>query len=184
MFISNGFAHDANKAFFKIQQKDDVVEVQAEFPWSIRNAVLDAFPELENSNSQNDFDTAFFKYINDNFSISKGEGLLSLVSVKEVNSQGHSHQNTVVFLLAGNNFDAITNTVMFNIFSNQKNYHEVDINKQHLEFITTTKKTSFKINLNVPSKSSIGKDTIGILLVLIFSILITFLFFKYRRKLI
>lgn len=41
--ISNGFAHDANKAFFKIQQKGNVIEVQAEFPWSIRNAILETF---------------------------------------------------------------------------------------------------------------------------------------------
>ncbi len=43
LYSTCGFAHDANKAFFKIQQKGNVIEVQAEFPWSIRNAILETF---------------------------------------------------------------------------------------------------------------------------------------------
>ncbi len=110
--------------------------------------------------------------------------LLSLVSVKEVVEQGHSHQNNFVFVFAGNNFDTITNTVMFNIYDNQKNYHEVEINIEPVEFVTTTEKTSFKINSSVDAESSIGNDTIVILLALFFSILMTLLFFKNRKKLI
>ncbi len=184
LFITNGFAHDANKSFFKIQQKVDFVEVQSEFPWSIRNAVLEAFPELENSNNQKDFDTAFFKYIDANFSIRNGKALLSLVSLKAVDSHGHSHQNNFVFVFAGNNFDTVTNTIMFNIYDNQENYHEVEIDKQHMEFVTITENMSFKINLDSDSKSSIGKDTIVILLALVFSVLMSLLFFKNKKKMI
>jgi len=184
LFITNGFAHDANKSFFKIQQKVDFVEVQAEFPWSLRNAVLEAFPELENSNNQKDFDTAFFKYIDANFSIRNGKALLSLVSVKAVDSPGHSHQNNFVFVFAGNNFDTVTNTIMFNIYENQENYHEVEVNNQHEEFVTTPKSTSFRLNFDSDSESSIGNDTIVILLTLVFSLLMSLLFFKNRKKMI
>uniref|UniRef100_UPI0025FFF722 hypothetical protein n=1 Tax=Winogradskyella sp. TaxID=1883156 RepID=UPI0025FFF722 len=67
LFVTNGFAHDANKSFFKIRQNGEFVEIEAEFPWSIRNAMLDIFPELESSKNQKDFENTFFKYINDNF---------------------------------------------------------------------------------------------------------------------
>ena len=184
LFITSGFAHDANKSFFKIEQKNNVVEVQAEFPWSIRNAVMEAFPELESSNNKKDFETAFFNYIDANFSIRNSNVLLSLVSVKEVDIQSHSHQNNFVFVFAGNNFDTVTNTVMFNIYDNQKNFHDVEINKEYEEFVTTSENTSFKINLESDSESSIGNDTIVIALALVFSILMTLLFFKTKKKLV
>lgn len=60
IFMTNVFVHDANTSFLKMQQKGGVVEVQAQFPWSIRNAVLEAFPELKKSKNKNDFEAAFF----------------------------------------------------------------------------------------------------------------------------
>ena len=175
--ITNGFAHDANKAFFKIQQKDSVVEVQAEFPWSVRNAVLNAFPELENSNLQSDFDDAFFKYITTNLKISNGEEFLPLVSVKAVKFEGHSHQNNFVIVYAGNNFNTITNTLMFNIYNNQKNYHNVLIENKAIEYQTTLKTTSFNITDTTKQNTN---TTIYLSLVIVFGLL--FLGYKFIKK--
>lgn len=182
LFVFNGFAHDANKSFFKIYQNGDFVEVEAEFPWSIRNAVLKEFPGLENSNNQKDFDAAFFDYISSNFSISSGNNFLSLLSIKAIAKDGHSHQNNFRFVFIGNNFDTVTNTIMFNIYENQENYHEVELNNQHEEFLTTPKNTLFKIHLDSDSESSKGNNTIVILFALVFIVLMSLLFFENRKK--
>ncbi|OUS01942.1 hypothetical protein A9Q86_04635 [Flavobacteriales bacterium 33_180_T64] len=145
-FINFGYAHDADKAFFVIEQKDNVVVVKAEFPWSIRTAVLRAFPELENSKEQHEFDTAFFSYIKDNFKISNASKALSLVSVREGVSKGHSHQNNYVLTFEGKYFDTVTNTIMCNLKKPQSNYHKLQFEGQHLEYMTTNKVTRFIIN--------------------------------------
>ena len=100
-FSGVGFAHDANKAFFNIQQKDNLVEVRAEFPWSIRNALLEAYPELEHSKSKADFDTAFFDYVKTNFELRNEDSILKLIAVEEVTHNEHAHANAFIFLFEG-----------------------------------------------------------------------------------
>ncbi len=36
--ITVGYTHEIDKAFFKLIQKDSTVEIEAEFPWSLRNS--------------------------------------------------------------------------------------------------------------------------------------------------
>lgn len=180
LFISNGFAHDANKAFFKIQQKDNIVEVQAEFPWSVRNAILEAFPELENSKSQEDFNYAFFKYLSTNLEIKNGDSILELLSINEATHEGHSHQNNFIIQYKGNAFDFITNTMMFNVYDNQKNYHDIIVGTEHLKFIASQDSSSFEVR----STSSMSfKDIAQIgLLVLGFSVLALLLWYRAKNK--
>jgi len=180
LFISNGFAHDANKAFFKIQQKDNIVEVQAEFPWSLRNAILEAFPELENSKSQEDFNNAFFKYLSTNLEIKNGDSILELLSINEATHEGHSHQNNFIIQYKGNAFDFITNTMMFNVYDNQKNYHDIIVGTEHLKFIASQDSSSFEVR----STSSMSfKDIAQIgLLVLGFSVLALLLWYRAKNK--
>ncbi|WP_296386289.1 hypothetical protein, partial [Winogradskyella sp.] len=104
------------------------------------------------------------------------------VSVKEVTSQGHSHQNNFMFVFAGNINATITNTLMFNIYDNQKNYHEVEINNKELEFLTTSEKTSFKIDLGSDSKFSMGNIVLVVLLCFVFISLMTLWFYKMKEK--
>ena len=180
LFVSSGFAHDANKAFFKIQQKDNVVEVQAEFPWSVRNAILEAYPELANSKSQEDFNNAFFKYVSTNLEIRNGDFILELISIKEAAHEGHSHQNNFIFQYKGNAFDFITNTMMFNVYDNQKNYHDILMESEHLENITSIDSPSFEVRST--SKMSFKNITQIGLLVLGFSVLALLLWYRVKIK--
>jgi hypothetical protein len=136
-FSGVGFAHDANKAFFNIQQKDNLVEVRAEFPWSIRNALLETYPELEHSKSKADFDTAFFDYVKTNFELRNDDSILKLIAVEEVTHNEHAHANAFIFLFEGNAFDTVKNAVMFNVYKDQENYHDILVSKEHLKFITS-----------------------------------------------
>ena len=46
------FAHEPNEAFFEITQKGNTTEVIAEFPWTLRNALIEFYPSLETANSK------------------------------------------------------------------------------------------------------------------------------------
>lgn len=179
-FINYGFAHDTNKCFFKIIQESGVIKVEAEFPWTMRNAVLEEFPELTNSKSQEDFDTALFNYIKSNF-IVKNEGEnLELISVNNAPNNGHSHQNNFVFVFDGNQFNSISNTIMFNINTKQTNYHEILINNEIFEYITLSKTMSFNVDL-VSRRDNNFYLKIGIITIVL-SILIGLTFLKFNRK--
>ena len=179
-FSSLGFAHDANKAFFNIQQKDNLVEVKSEFPWSIRNALLEAYPELEDSKSKADFDTAFFDYVKTNFELRNGNSILKLIAVDEATHNEHSHANAFVFLFEGDAFDAIKNTLMFNIYKDQENYHDVLIKGEHLKFITSPE-ASIAVVQSISERSRGNGIKIG-LIVVAFSVLGA-LFWHQRKNL-
>ncbi|MFK7832532.1 MAG: DUF6702 family protein [Winogradskyella sp.] len=182
MFLSvcYGFAHDANKAFFTIQQKEDYVEVQAEFPWSIRNAVLEAYPELENSKDKAEFEAAFYQYVNANFRIAHGDSSLELISVKEEFYEGHSHQNNFSFQFKGGTFDRVSNTLMFNSYDNQKNYNDVILKSESLEFITTPDKASFIVK--VSSNNDLEYKKTIIFGAIAFSVFILLIWFRNKKS--
>lgn len=115
--------------------------------------------------------------------MSHNDDQLALVSVDEVKTQGHSHQNNFVFVFAGHNFDKVVNTIMFNIYDKQENYHEVIINKEYQEFVTTNENNSFKIKGKNDLESHHGNDTIVLFMVVVFSLIVTFIFVKMERKL-
>ncbi len=115
--------------------------------------------------------------------MSHNDDQLALVSVEEAKIQGHSHQNNFVFVFAGPNFDKVVNTIMFNIYDKQKNYHEVIINKGYQEFLTTNENNSFKMNGKNDLESRYVNDTTVLFMVVIFSLIMTLIFVKMGRKL-
>ena len=174
-----GFAHDANKAFFKIQQKENIVEVQAEFPWSIRNAVVEAYPRLESSKNQEDFDAAFFEYVKSNFQLRQNNSVLELISIEYDTQQGHSHQSNFVFVFEGNQVDSIKNTMMFNTYVNQENYHDILLDTGHIKFITSKDSSSFQMESS--SQTSFG-NTIAIgLLIVVVIVIGLFLYIRLKK---
>lgn len=60
IIYSIGYAHDVQEAIFNIKTNENRTEVKAEFPWTIRKALLTAYPELENNTNQITFDKSFF----------------------------------------------------------------------------------------------------------------------------
>ena len=157
------FAHESNRSFFKIEQKETNVEVMAEFPWTIRNALLLFSPELKKSKSKKEFDAAFFKYINANFILTAANGTqLILQSVKEIRNEGHSHQNNFSFTFEGASYTKVSNSISFNLENNQVNFHKINLNGEILEYKTTKEDSSFE----VPSKQTIATNFLWVLMFL------------------
>ncbi|MBT8245338.1 MAG: hypothetical protein HKP48_09935 [Winogradskyella sp.] len=139
------FAHEPNEAFFTFNLGKNQIMVEAVFPWSMRNALINYNPNLETSNNKQDFESTFVAYIRDNLILKDKNGLvLEFKKFKEIDNNGHSHQNNYLLTFKGNTLEEVTNTIMFNTYTNQVNYNTITWNGT--KFKTSKNKTSFKIN--------------------------------------
>lgn len=170
----NAIAHNSKEAFFVIEQKDSLVEIKAEFPWTLRNALLAFKPELEGAKNKASFEDAFFEYVKSTILLKSSNGnQLELFKVKEVENIGHSHQNNFIFLFRGNSLTEIKNEIMFNISRQQTNYHSILIAGKKRKFTTSINNPKFNI------REQNGNDNWWIV---IFIVPLLFLVLKKRNE--
>ena len=60
---SLGHTHETNEAFFTYIQKENTVEIEVEFPWTMRNALIEFNPLLGNTATKIEFENTFSRYI-------------------------------------------------------------------------------------------------------------------------
>ncbi|WP_405414833.1 hypothetical protein [Maribacter sp. Asnod1-A12] len=143
------FAHETNEAFFSFIIKDNSIEVEAEFPWTIRNALLQFNPSLQKSADQKDFEQTFMAYITANLILKDEHGNnIQLLDIKEIESNGHSHQNNYLIKFKGTNAVEATNTIMFELYDDQVNYNTVIIESVNSVFETNVLKQKFYFKEN------------------------------------
>lgn len=165
-------AHETNEAFFIITQKENTIEVEAEFPWTMRNALIAYNSSLEDEASKTDFENTFNEYIKENLILKNKFGkVLRFQNYQELKNNGHSHQNSYLLVFEGDNLNEVTNTVMFNVYENQVNYNRVTINSK--TYITSKSSISFTIN---------NDSQLYIYYLLIFSITILILVYRFYQK--
>lgn len=139
------YAHDVDRAFFNILEKENTTEVIAELPWSIRNSVIKDNPNLENTKSQELLDTAFFNYVKRNLVLYEKDGnTLDLKSVSLIPDEGHSHAGKYLLVYKGKGIMKVKNTFLFNLYKTQVNYHELKKGELYYKF-TTEKDSSEKM---------------------------------------
>ncbi|PCH76239.1 MAG: hypothetical protein COB98_06855, partial [Flavobacteriaceae bacterium] len=145
-----GFSQEPNRAYFKIIEKESVVEVIAEFPWSFRNALLLYSPALEKQNDSIALDTVFRAYLIKNLVLFDADGTpFEFESYEYLKVGGYSYQNTYKIIFKGENLRKIKNTIMFNLYLSQTNCH---LFKESESFFKTTLKSNLIV---VPTLSNI-----------------------------
>lgn len=148
MSWTQAYAHDSKEAFFTIPKdgRNGMVQVQAEFPWTVRTALLAYDTTLQKATTRADFDQAFFNYVKVNLILQDPEGqLLELRKVYEVEEGGHGHQSNFIFEYRGNTVEKITNTMLFNLSDQQINYHTILADNQNWAFETRVAQPAFII---------------------------------------
>ena len=136
--------HNTKEAFFTIEKREDQIHVLAEFPWTVRKALLHYDPNLERAKEKEAFQKSFYNYVKRNFLLKNQKGKpLELVSVEEVSHQGHSHQSNFKFRFQGTQFIEVHNELLFNIAAKQKNYHTILIDGKSFEGITSANTPNF-----------------------------------------
>ena len=139
------YAHDSSKAYFNITQNSENVIVNAEFPWTIRKALLDFKPALEKAKKTQVFKAAMFDYVASSFIITNKHGSpLNLLSISTAKSTGHSHQLDYIFTFEAGKISSVTNTLLFAINNNQLNYHSVQ-NNDEVTFVTSNEQPTYML---------------------------------------
>lgn len=171
LFSSYLLAHKPNEAFFTITTNSDYTEIVAELPWSVRNDLILFNPDLEKSNNDQDFVIAFEKYIQQKLILRNQSGKqMQLISVREENHNGHSHQNNFRIRYQGSELLEIKNTILFTSYKDQKNYHFLNLENQKLTYITDSDSSSITFDETKYTESVCSKYWITIPL-LLFSVL-------------
>ena len=122
----------------------------AEFPWSLRNALFLYCPALEKHNDSISMDVVFKEYLTANLILLDANGTpFELDSYEYLEMEGHMHQNTYKIIYKGENLHEIKNTIMFNLYFSQTNYHSF---RESEAFFTTTSKSNLIV---IPTISNI-----------------------------
>ena len=143
-------AHSAKEAFFTFKV-DTTLSVEAEFPWTIRKALIKDYPELATIKSKTVIDSLCVEYLKENFRVFNDAGIINPVEkVVELPNSGHSHSYKVKMIFRDLGFQTIKNSLMFNLNENQINFHEVILDGEVQYFQTNQQKSTFKVRQGIP----------------------------------
>lgn len=166
--IANG--HNTKEAYFTIEKKANYIKVDAEFPWTIRKALLAFKPELSQNKGKVVFEKAFFDYVQSCFIIKdKNDKQLKLIRVEQLNSIGHDHQTNYAFYFEYGEICTITNTLLLNINEAHINYHTLLSDENSEDFNTTLSKKTHQLK-----NTSTGGLFWAILVIMIVALLIIY----------
>lgn len=146
IFLSGkNYAHDPHEAFFSISQTKDTVKIKAQFPWTLRNALIQFSPDLSNAKSSQDFERAFVEYVKKNIIITDITGeTMPFIHFEAIESSGHSHESNYLLFFYGQDISKIRNSLMFNHSDRQTNYHSLSTqNNKNVAFQTSPKHPIF-----------------------------------------
>jgi len=175
------FAHSIDEAYFKIYMKDAKTFVDAEFPYTIRDAVLKVYPEIENSTQQK-FDEKVLKYFVANLKMYNNGNTFLIKNLKQLKGE-HNHSVKYIFDFGRVDWSSlkIRNTIMFNINSNQKNFHTLQNEKLNKQFTTSKDFKTWSLKEKKKSSQKITKMKKFRRLILIIGSLLVFWLIKYLK---
>lgn len=144
--VVNSFAHDPHEAFFSINQTQDTVKIKAQFPWTLRNALIQFSPTLVDATSSRDFELAFMEYVKKNIILIDSLGAaMPFAYFEALENNGHSHESNYLLVFLGNGMGNITNSMMFDLSDKQINYHYLRTEGTDREFQTSPKHPTFAL---------------------------------------
>ncbi len=146
-FSAQLMAHEPNTAYFQIEALDSTIQVRAELPWTIRHALENFQPDLKESNSSANYEQAFLAYIKSHLVITGHSGKpMDLINYVELDNKGHSHQNDFLFHFKGSTISSVTNSILFDVYNSQKNYHYFNSTPEGIRYVTMPGEESFSYN--------------------------------------
>lgn len=162
------WAHDPNKAYFEFEEKEAIIEVVAELPWTIRASVMKEYPDLAASKSQQVFDETFFKYVKNNLVLyTSNNTILELLTVKHLPSEGHTHGGKYMFSYEKGNLLKVKNTFLLNTFRTSQNYHSVKLGENFYEFKTSKSAQEAIISHGIIQKANYLSWFLGVIVLLV-----------------
>lgn len=181
------FGHNPTETDSELSMHPNYFSFQIEMPNSLIDAVKKAFPILDRTNSSDTMKAYTEKYLRANIKVWEQKQLLEPVSVL-MGDGSHSHSLWVEFRYAARDLSALTveNTVLFNQFSKQKNYHRVTFPDGTIKrFLTNAEQASFSLaaaSMTLPTRgfSAWPYLLLGTILVLLIALRIR-VYYKERK---
>ncbi len=116
-------AHEVNEAHFVLKKTDGHWVIEGDFPWILRNSLIQFDPNVEQAKDQKTIDAALFSYVLSNLILKNQQReSIPLTRIEPIVNPDHSHQIRYDFHFEGGDLAEITNTLMTNVNENQVNY--------------------------------------------------------------
>ena len=171
------YAQNTNVSHFKITPKNQLIEIEADFPRTFQNALVNYKPTLEFSKNKEYFKNTYTMYLKENLVLIDKDGKkMELLYAIEIHNKLKPHQYKFLITYKGSNVRSITNTTLFNISKQQINYHVLKTADNDLKFNTTPN----QIQYLVPTNFNILNYKYYILGILFFVFLITITIQEYK----
>ncbi len=120
-FIS--FGHEDDEAYYTIQQDGNKVQVQATFPWTLRNELLDFDESLVNAQSQESFVNVLNDYVAQKFKFYSASDSSELLDIIEKPTIGFSSADFEFNFELKGIVESFKNEMMLNVYPKQQNIH-------------------------------------------------------------
>ena len=148
---SLAFSHSTKEAHFRISKESKFIVVEADFSWAIKNAVVKEFPKLESAENKAEVIEGLKKYLANHFILINAKGKkLDLFELEEITKKFEGHENRFRLKYDLGDLKIIKNSIQFNIYNDQINYHKLVWEAEEYNFITSLDHAEYE----VPSKSS------------------------------
>ena len=170
------YAHNPSETFTSISFVQDNLQVTIEVPWTIADAIRKEF-EVESTSKEKFLDLAQ-EYLKQNFKIQSGNSLLVANNIEIIElDDGHSALYKVDYTASTLEDLKVVNTLLFNIQSEQRNYHKINYpDGRSKSFVTTVDQNHFSTE---DSETDAGKGSVWKWIVAgIALLLITYLLYK------
>lgn len=171
-------AHSGKQAHFKIE-KSDSIYVTAEFPWTLRNALIEFDSTLIAARNQSEFHHAFYKYFPQNFQllgIDKELIIPSRISLIPPKQSTHSHSVSYLIVYPNVEINCIKNKVMLSYNSSHTNFNSLQLQGKIKQF--ETNKNLQQFCLQEPKTES----SIPIKLLMALGVLLGFIIYKKTKN--
>lgn len=116
-------AHEVKQAHFVLKKIDQHWVVQGDFPWTLRNALIQFDPKVEQATDQKSIDEALFSYVQSHLILKTRTGnLIPLTEIIRKGNPEHSHQILYEFHFEKGDLAEITNKLMLNLNDDHLNF--------------------------------------------------------------
>jgi hypothetical protein len=116
-------AHEVRQAHFLLKKTNDRWMIEGDFPWTLRNALIQFDPKVEQATDQKSIDEVLFSYVQSHLILKTRAGnLIPLTEITRKGNPEHSHQILYEFHFEKGDLAEITNKLMFNLNDDHLNF--------------------------------------------------------------
>lgn len=147
LYLARGYCHEGNTAYFEIQVVDsEPIIIIADFPWTLRDALIEFDSTLLLDRREETWKNSFKNYISQYLKFYENNlQQLKLIRIDVLPGTQSSHSIKYKLQFEEGKISKIDNRLMFNINTDQVNYHSIKSKSGEIEFATNVQSPRYKL---------------------------------------